>query len=118
MHRDFTMILTLLDLEEYLPPATLAWCQHTYHALGFTDPPVSADFIHNHRHRVPNYFLAFLTAIRDHYHQGNQNPILGQLEKPTAGYEWPHAAAVLQDWRSGIDTAGLVEEGLLVAEDS
>jgi hypothetical protein len=96
-----------LGTEDYLPADALAWCEHKFQELGFTETPKQADFIRDRTLFLPDYFMVMLTAARSYSVDWPDH--LSTIKKPRGGYRWNFIAAVLEAWAQEEDTAGELE---------
>ena len=84
-----------LDLDEYLPPLTLHWCNTVLHNHGFdpySPPPIPLD-----ERESPwlDFYLGLCTAI-NHHEITQEEPQLSLSLKPEGSYDWygPNAQPV------------------------
>jgi hypothetical protein len=76
-----------LDLDEYLPPATLGWCNNQLQRLGFNSE-IDGSAVNDNGDR--SHKLAFI-ALRDaarHYALSGMQPYLEESDKPWNARRW------------------------------
>jgi hypothetical protein len=86
----------MADMEAYLPPETLHWCQSEIRRLGYPDLIKRGHTLADGRRMHFACFLDLREAINRHYHSGNVDPVLDMATAPRGGYRWCHPANQIQ----------------------
>ena len=116
------------DIDEYLPPDTLAWCHQTLQdanidlnqLLTLHEAPTQGPRALQEGDDRPVHYVAYLhlrEMAREHIRRGNTRPGLRESSKPTGNYDWiarNHAAATARRERQRAEEQGRIAERDLV----
>lgn len=70
-----------IDIDEYLPQATLQWCKAVLHQLGYLDEITGEDYFEDGERVHCHAYLELREAVRAHMHSGAL-PHLDELKTP------------------------------------
>ena len=109
----------LIDIDEYLPEATLQWCKATLNYLGFPKGGISGEDFYSDGQRVHRVaYLSLREAVRTHM-QAGAHPELGELKPPPRYSNHKRSRQYEQALRDqGVDIEGLEASGGVIADDN
>ena len=81
-------VLTMVDIDEYLPRQTLSWCHVTLQKCGFDLQSITGAAVTQSGERVHQRAYLFLKDAATQYVASGVEPRLMECVKPRGAYEW------------------------------